>query len=887
MTTRDLILTTLGAANSGRSTFLLGVYAILSAGLYGYFTFTEDPDQDIDLLDAWGLLIEEGELPPPTGNENKHYRFVFKHGLTPLITIDWMDYGGDALNDANESASDGAELRERLDCSDSIYLVLDGGTIAGWLDDPSKRAFVQEKLRVRAMSSLVLQAVRNRHERGLPPPSLAVLITKADLLRGPGRSVGQALAMVVEALPDMLPVAGVPGVTAFVCPVKVGDFGLGSAETVDASSVDPVGLHQPIIFSLMHYLTVGHGRRALTVDQASASLSQVEEQIAALERGFAAHLRGRRAAQLRSAAGRINSIESDQRQSRSDQDLISQLSQEIQGYPIIHAGKLADFLDSGTGDDAGGEAHGPVEIDHAVADVVEYAVEDHACASCDDGYGYADHAESEIVDHESAPAPTPQPDRLLVGEMPSRIRVGKELSLIVSITVKPPGRGQTAVLIPGLSPGKEGTQVTLIVGVDAGLLILGDQQQTVTVPQRGDSPPLRFAFLAQGVGLSRVRVSAWLGGTFLAELQLEVSIESIEPVTGRQRYSAPLAAFFADPGEVTLQVRSDGTRYSFQLLSQRYLFSPVVAESLTEEPGQAVERTVAMLRKMAGGGTGYTPKLAARWIRETGIGLWQDLVPRPIQDQFWELRASITSFNIACEDDRVPWELLYPLSPADDEGFLVEQFPVLRRVYGQCRSDRISLGDAQYVVPPGSPQNAEDEVAAVGRILGQSVESVITDLAKLLEALDSGSIGLLHFACHNTFSPETGGSSINMAGGAFVPRLLNSAVGRRCLAGRSPLVFINACRSAGVSPEYTQMMSWASQFMAAGAGAFIGTLWPVRSSRASVFAETFYGALTEGENLGWASMIARNATKEGGDPTWLAYTTYGDPAAVALRNSKY
>ncbi len=496
-------------------------------------------------------------------------------------------------------------------------------------------------------------------------------------------------------------------------------------------------------------------------------------------------------------------------------------------------------------------------------------------------------AEHGIVNRESGFAPEPQPDRLLVGEIPSRIRAGKELSVIVSITAEQPGSGQSAVVIPGLSPGEEGTQVTLIARPDAGLVTLGDQQQTVVVPQQGDSSQVRFAFLAQAVGLARVRVSAWLGGTFLAELQLEVSIESVEPATGRQRYSAPVAALRADIGEVTLQVRSDGTRYSFQLLSQRYLFSPVMAESLTEEPGQAVERTVAMLRRIAGGQSGYTPKLAARWIRETGIGLWQDLVPKAIQDQFWDLRDSMTSFNIACEDDRVPWELLYPLSPADDEGFLVEQFPVLRRVYGQCRSDRIFLGEAQYVVPPGSPQNAEDEVAAIGRILRQPVKSAITDLADLLDVLDSGSIGLLHFACHNTFSPETGGSAIKMADGAFVPRLLNSAVGSRCLAGRSPLIFINACRSTGVSPEYTHMMGWASQFMAAGAGAFVGTLWPVRSSQASVFAETFYNALAAGENLGRASMIARDATKEDGDPTWLAYAAYGDPAALALRGSEH
>ena len=479
----------------------------------------------------------------------------------------------------------------------------------------------------------------------------------------------------------------------------------------------------------------------------------------------------------------------------------------------------------------------------------------------------------------------PEPDRYLVGEMQSRVRAGADLSLIVSITTESPGPGLAAAPLPGLVPGPQGAQVTLVVRPDAGLQALGKLQHTVTVPQRGDSQPVRFAFRALAVGLSRIRLTSWLGGTFLGELRLEVSVESEEPMADNQRHSARIGEMQADPGEVTLQVHSDGTRYSFQLLSQRYLFGPVVAKSLTEKPGQAVERTVAMLRKMAGDVSGYTPALAARWVRETGTGLWQDLVPKVIQEQFWQLRDSITSFTIACDEDTVPWELLYPLTPTDDAGFLVEQFPVLRRIYDQRRTHRVLVGEARYVVPPGAPENAQDEVDAISRILRQPAGSAITYLTDLLDLLDAGSTGLLHFACHNTFSLEAGGSSIRMVDGAFVPQLLNSAVGRRCLAARSPLIFVNACRSAGVSAEYTQMMGWASQFMAAGAGAFLGTLWPVRSSRASLFAEAFYMALMAGEDLGRATLTARKVARDNADPTWLAYTCYGDPAALAVSRS--
>ena len=78
----------------------------------------------------------------------------------------------------------------------------------------------------------------------------------------------------------------------------------------------------------------------------------------------------------------------------------------------------------------------------------------------------------------------------------------------------------------------------------------------MTVTQHGDPPPLRFAFRAKAVGLSRIRVTSWLGGTFLAELQLEVSVEPKKPTADSQRRSTPIGELQADPGEVTLQVHS-------------------------------------------------------------------------------------------------------------------------------------------------------------------------------------------------------------------------------------------------------------------------------------------------------------------------------------------
>ena len=477
----------------------------------------------------------------------------------------------------------------------------------------------------------------------------------------------------------------------------------------------------------------------------------------------------------------------------------------------------------------------------------------------------------------------------LLAQLPARVPKSADVSLVVRVTRDPSAFPATASAgLPGLEISPGGVPVTLVVQAPSDLLPLGPLEQVIWVPLDVDPSPVRFAFRARKVGLQRILVTSWAGGTFLAELRLEVSVEDGAPYVDAPARAAPLGTVEAEPGEVTLHVRFDGERYMFQLLSEQYPFEPVLAEAVTAQPSEAIERMTTTLRGMAIGGArgGYSASNARRWMEQAGVGLWNDMVPDLIKEQFWQLRGHVTAFTIAASRDIVPWELLYPLSKSCDEGFLVEQFPVMRLVYGQQRVRNVTIEDPRYVITSRSPRNAEDEIASIRAILGQASTDAkpIVDLSVLLQVIESGRSGMLHFCCHNTFATDDGGSSITMEGGPLVPLLLNKAVNRRTLAQRHPLIFINACRSAGTVPEYTHMMGWAQQFMAAGAGAFAGTLWAVRSESASRFADAFYGALNSGSALGDACRLARmEAARDTADPTWLAYTIYGHPAARAVR----
>jgi hypothetical protein len=75
--------------------------------------------------------------------------------------------------------------------------------------------------------------------------------------------------------------------------------------------------------------------------QATASRSQVEHQIVALNQGFLAYFRRRQNAQLQGVANSYaQAFQEAQRQFHSDQDLIAQLGQELVGHPIVRNGKL-------------------------------------------------------------------------------------------------------------------------------------------------------------------------------------------------------------------------------------------------------------------------------------------------------------------------------------------------------------------------------------------------------------------------------------------------------------------------------------------------------------------------------------------------------------------
>jgi hypothetical protein len=486
---------------------------------------------------------------------------------------------------------------------------------------------------------------------------------------------------------------------------------------------------------------------------------------------------------------------------------------------------------------------------------------------------------------ETAPAPeypalADDSQRYLRAQCPERVRVGETFSVLASI-VREARKGTTAARLDPFPVPPAGRTVVLVLDA-TGLEVLSRERQEVCVPFGKDSDPVMFELRAADPGPVEFGVTAWADGTFLGRLDLDTTATRHHIRSGGQRDAVMAVDITREEGAVSLVVRHDPRENAYRFEFRDEDNPAEVTCQLAFEPGARVEQLISGLDALARGRAGFSAAETRDYLANSGIQLWTELIPAQLREQFWERQGRISQLTILSDSDMVPWELLYPLDQGHDEGFLVEQFPVTRVVFGRRPARSLRLDPAWFVVPQGSPTRAYDEITALSQLLSPAAADpqVIDELTPLLELVNTGNFGLLHFACHNTFD-ALHGSAISLDRRQFTPLQMNRAAVSQALARHQPTVFINACRSAGMSPAYHQLDGWAQKFLAAGAGAFIGSLWAVRDSTARDFASELYRNLQSGTTFGEAVRQARlAAANEPGDPTWLAYAAYGDPRAT-------
>ncbi|MFF4835970.1 hypothetical protein [Streptomyces sp. NPDC001315] len=351
MSVPRITLTMLGATSCGKTTYLHGMYARLSQGFNGYFLYATDPDADLDLADAWTALSEEGTFPRPNDvNKPVGYEFRFLQGVLPLLEIDCLDFRGGAGTDRGnreDSPEDIAMLRERIEVSDAIFLVLDGQHVGQWIADGARPHVnpATDPMRIATFSRAINFVIGKRRETNEPPPSLVVLVTKTDLLpQVTGMSTREALATLAKNLTNLVQLVAADGVSAMLCPVQIGNFGEATGPTVNPSDVDPRYVHNPIIFALLHYLTEGITRHEQQIREVGGQIDRQGKEVATLSAGLFGGFFKR--GEMKSGNAKIDAWREEL---RSMEDEVSgarkraeSLAEELHHMPIYRSGKLQE-----------------------------------------------------------------------------------------------------------------------------------------------------------------------------------------------------------------------------------------------------------------------------------------------------------------------------------------------------------------------------------------------------------------------------------------------------------------------------------------------------------------------------------------------------------------
>ena len=311
--------------------------------------------------------------------------------------------------------------------------------------------------------------------------------------------------------------------------------------------------------------------------------------------------------------------------------------------------------------------------------------------------------------------------RYLKGQCPESIPVGESFSLLVSIVLAGPASTR---LKPFHVPA-EGQDV-LLVAHAPGMRLLSRQRLTVRVPADMDSEPVMFELRADTPGPRLVSVTAWIGGSYLGELLLEVAAERDRPPGPHRNVIAEIATEPTE-GAVSLVVRFDPVQNAYRFEFRDEDSPDEVISNLAYDPGPMVEHLVADLDNLVKGRSGYSASQTRDYLVNAGARLWSQLIPAQLREQFWDRQHRIRQLTILADKDAVPWELLYPMDPGHDAGFLVEQFPVTRGIFRWRPARTLNLWPTRFVLPQGSLPEARQEIDAVRRLLdpGQPLDDVV------------------------------------------------------------------------------------------------------------------------------------------------------------------
>lgn len=425
-------------------------------------------------------------------------------------------------------------------------------------------------------------------------------------------------------------------------------------------------------------------------------------------------------------------------------------------------------------------------------------------------------------------------------------------------------------------------ELVAILTTERPFKVIGPPEVRIPVPRKGDGPECGFMLRADAPGEGEIRVDVHLGVERLGMLRFKVSaiVRAHPGQTKSETIGIPKVQL--TPGLVKVQILREGEEGRLiQLVVGGRFCDPhplnINETVLNRELLHITSKLNAMSEGTASG------SLSKKRLELYGIGrkLFK-LLPPDFLSEFTLRCAEAESLGIVGET-QLPWELM---SDSNEVSFLSERLRISRWFHGHDPVSFIQVRKALFAYSERMP-GARTEVADIGALLYPGEEpTCVAESEQLYERIRAGDFDLFHFAGHTTDDTQSSPGSLELSGDDAFTLDLMEAVADGSMRRFRPVIFLNACGSAGTGGGQTLFDRWASAFIKRGAGAFIGSLWNIRSVTANKFGVEVYKSIQTGEaaTLGRAVDLARQrSVRDPSDPTRLAYALYGeDDAQISL-----
>ncbi|MCC0178620.1 hypothetical protein I4641_16730 [Waterburya agarophytonicola K14] len=241
MKLQDIKITMLGTTGAGKTSYLLGMYAIMQTGVQGFTLSAKDMDLDLELTERWEKLISvtgEDRWPTPNAAAMERYSFDFSYGFRPLMGFEWLDYRGLALSDRS-TEQDVIDLVQYISESQCLFLCISGEYLIESITPNTVREIKSDR-----MNQFIQQYISmNKQPTNLDPFPVAIVITKYDLCHHRDRD--EIIADVQKLFQALF--TPNTGWLTMICPVSLGRE---LCNDLDNANIVPVNLHLPVVFAV-------------------------------------------------------------------------------------------------------------------------------------------------------------------------------------------------------------------------------------------------------------------------------------------------------------------------------------------------------------------------------------------------------------------------------------------------------------------------------------------------------------------------------------------------------------------------------------------------------------------------------------------------------------